>query len=246
VKKEALLGENEKLEDLESHGLVIIQPQKGYRFNSDSVILANLVDSAAHEKVYDLGCGSGVMALLIAAKKGAQVVGVELQESLAAMAARSVRANDYEGKVEIVRGDIREAETIFPAADADCIVINPPYFKMGEGEINHDEMQAIARHEVALTLPEELTAVRHLLKESGRAYFLFPTAREREFDREVTIAGLFIAEKIYLTSAEGKAPDCFIAKLTKTAPEGESAVRTLVTKDKEGKMSKEVAALYRS
>ena len=45
--------------------------------------------------------------------------------------------------------------------------------------------------------------------------------------------------------AEEKAPDSFIAKLTKT-PAGETATRTLVTKDEEGKPSKEVAELYRS
>ena len=243
--KEDLVKENERLEDLEARGLVIIQPKKGYRFNSDSVILANLVEAAEGEKVYDLGCGSGVMGLLIAAKKGATVVGVELQEALASMAKRSVIANDYGDKVTILQGDIRKAETLLPAEDADVIVINPPYFKVGAGEVNHDEMQAIARHEIALTLPEELNAVLHLLKQSGKAYFLFPASREGEFDAAVTNCGLFLAEKTYLTSSEEKAPDSFIAKLMKT-PTQEVLTETLVTKDKDGKMSKEVAVLYRS
>ena len=106
-------------------------------------------------------------------------------------------------------------------------------------------MQAIARHELTLTLPEELAAVRHLLKESGKAYFLFPVSREKEFDQAVKEHGLFLAEKVYLTSSAEKAPESFIAKLTKT-PLGETQTRVLVTKDEEGNTSKEVAALYRS
>ena len=244
IRKEKLLRENECVEDLETRGLLIIQPKKGYRFNSDSVILANLAVVSKDDKVYDLGCGSGVMSLLVAAKKGATVVGVELQDALASMAERSVKANDYQQKVTIVKGDVRDAETLFPAGDADAIIINPPYFKAGSGEVSHDEMQAIARHEITLTLPEELAAARHLLKQTGKAFFLFPTSREKEFDKAVQEAGLFLCEKIYLTSSADKTPDSFIAKITKTPLE--QTTRVLVTKDEEGKMSKEVAALYRS
>ena len=244
IRKEKLLRENECVEDLETRGLLIIQPKKGYRFNSDSVILANLADVSKDEKVYDLGCGSGVMSLLVAAKKGATVVGVELQDALASMAERSVKANDYQQKVTIVKGDVRDAETLFPAGDADAIIINPPYFKAGSGEVSHDEMQAIARHEITLTLPEELAAARHLLKQTGKAFFLFPTSREKEFDKSVQESGLFLCGKIYLTSSADKTPDSFIAKITKTPLE--QTTRVLVTKDEEGKMSKEVAALYRS
>ena len=244
IRKEKLLRENECVEDLETRGLLIIQPKKGYRFNSDSVILANLADVSKDDKVYDLGCGSGVMSLLVAAKKGATVVGVELQDALASMAERSVKANDYQQKVTIIKGDVRDAETLFPAGDADAIIINPPYFKAGSGEVSHDEMQAIARHEITLTLPEELAAARHLLKQTGKAFFLFPTSREKEFDKAVQESGLFLCEKIYLTSSTDKTPDSFIAKITKTPLE--QTTRVLVTKDEEGKMSKEVAALYRS
>ena len=245
IRKNKLLNKNECVEDLDARGLVIIQPKRGYRFNSDSVILANLAEVNEGEKVYDLGCGSGVIALLVAAKKGAKVVGVELQDALASMAERSVKANSYEDKVIVVKGDIRQTESLFPAGDADAVLINPPYFKVGCGEASPDEMKAVARHEIALTLPEELAAVRHLLKEDGRAYFLFPASREKEFDGEVKLASLSLAEKVYLTSSAEKAPDSFIAKLTKT-PAGETVTRTLVTKDEDGKQSKEVAALYRS
>ena len=244
IRKEKLLKKDECVEDLETRGLLIIQPKKGYRFNSDSVILANLAEVKEGEKVYDLGCGSGVMSLLVAAKKGAQVVGVELQESLASMAERSVKANDYRKKVTVVRGDVRQAESLFPAGDADAVIINPPYFKAGSGEVNRDEMQAVARHEITLTLPEELAAVRHLLKQTGKAYFLFPTSRETEFDKAVEEAGLFQNEKIYLTSSAEKPPVSFIAKIERSKLEQNT--RVLVTKDGEGNMSKEVAALYRS
>ena len=241
-----LLKEGEKLEDLDARGLVILQPQKGYRFNSDSIILANLTDISAGEKVYDLGCGSGVIGLLVAAKKGANVLGVEIQPQLADMARRSVIANDYEKKVEIIEGDIREIASLLPAGEGDAIVINPPYFKMGSGDVNQDESTAIARHEIKVTLSDELRAIHYLLKEGGRAFVVFPTSREEEFAEAIKESGLSLSEKTYLTSSEEKAPESFIAKLVKGETAEEITIRTLVTKDKQGNMSKEVAALYRS
>ena len=246
VQKQNLLFENECLEDLETRGLVIIQPEKGYRFNSDSVILANLVEAKEGDTVYDLGCGSGVMSLLIAAKKGAIVVGVELQDSLASMAKRSVEANDYGEKVKIVSGDVRSFETLFPKGEADVVVINPPYFKVGCGEVSPDQMKAVARHELELTLREELAAISYLLKEDGKAFVIFPTSREEEFIAGVTAQGLYVAEKIYLTASEEKSPESFISKIVKKPLAAETIVSTLVTKDQDGKPSKEVAALYRS
>ncbi len=252
------LDENECVEDLETRGALLVQPKKGYRFNSDSVILANLAMVNAGDKVYDLGCGSGVISFLIAAKKGVKVVGVELQEALVRMAQKSVRANAYQDRVTILQGDIRDLNDL-PQGDADVVVMNPPYFKAGSGEVSHDEMAAIARHEMTVTLTDELSAIKRLMKEEGKAYILFPTSREAEFDKEVKAHDLCLAEKTYLTASADKAPESFIALLTKTSIEIDLSketpteqqtntlkTRTLVTKDEKGNMSKEVAALYRS
>ena len=246
IKKRSLLNPGERVEDLDTRGLVIIQPKKGYRFNSDSVILANLVDAKEGEKVYDLGCGSGIIGLLVAAKRKAQVVGVEIQPTLASMAKRSVLANRYDERMQVIEGDVRETASLFPQGDADVVVINPPYFKEGSGEVSHDEMKAIARHEITLTLEEELAAADHLLKVGGEAYFVFPASREKEFNEQAAAKGFALVEKTYLTASEQKPAESFIAKLRKGVQGAETVERTLVTKDEAGRMSEAVLSLYRS
>ena len=246
IRLQGLLSADEAVEDLETRGLIILQKKKGYRFNSDSVILANLVPAEKNERVVDLGCGSGVISLLIAAKRGARVLGLEIQTGLAEMAKRSVRANALQDRVEIMQGDIREIEGCLPAAYADKVVLNPPYYKAGSGGVNADEEQAIARHELKVTLAEEAKAIRYLLKEKGVGYIILPIEREQEADATFAAAGLFPRKKIYLTSSAEKAATRFIAEYVSEAPEGESEKRTLVTTGEENGMSKEVAALYRS
>lgn len=240
-----LAAEDEAVEDLETRGLVILQKKKGYRFNSDSIILANLTEAEKGETVVDLGCGSGVIGLLIAAKKKARVVGVELQHSLADMAKRTVRANGMQDRMDIIEGDIREIETLLPAAYAHRVVVNPPYYKAGSGDVNGNEEKAIARHEIAVTLADVLAAMKYLLKEGGVGYIILPCEREKEADKAFTAAGLSARKKTYLTSSAEKAADSFITECVVGEVE-ETETRTLVTKNEEGAPSEEVAALYRS
>ena len=246
AKTHKLIAEGERLEDLDTRGLVILQPKKGYRFNSDSVILANLVRAEEGDVVYDLGCGSGVMGLLIAAKRGAAVTGLELQPAFVDMAERTLAINEYEDKMKVVEGDMRRVADFLSAGQGDVVVMNPPYYKIGEGEVSPDESKAIARHEVEITIREALAATAYLLKEGGRAYVLFPTAREAEFDSALAENALSLTEKIYLTASADKKPDRFVAVAVKGAFEGEKATRTLVTRNEDGSMSKEVVELYHS
>ena len=116
---------------------------------------------------------------------------------------------------------------------------------MKKAEHRRIDAFAIARHEITITLGEELDAISYLLKEEGKAYFIFPTSREEEFEKESAARGFALVEKTYLTSSEEKAPESFIALLKKGEASEEPSVKTIVTKDSLGKMSVPVAALYR-
>ncbi len=57
------------------------------------------------QKVYDLGTGSGILAIA-AAKLGAEVAGVDLDEVAVRVARANVTLNDVESQVTIYRGDL--------------------------------------------------------------------------------------------------------------------------------------------
>ena len=75
-----MLKEGERLDDLEYKGLKIIQHPEGYCFTSDSVLISNLAKVKRTDRVADIGTGSGIIAILVAAKfTPKEVVGVEIQ-----------------------------------------------------------------------------------------------------------------------------------------------------------------------
>ena len=60
--------------------LVCRQHRNGYRFSLDAVLLAHFCQPASRDKVLDLGCGCGVIGLVLCYRHPeVQVTGLELQ-----------------------------------------------------------------------------------------------------------------------------------------------------------------------
>lgn len=163
------IHENERLDDLQYKGLRLLQKRDGFCFGVDAVLLSHFAQVSGNDTVIDLGTGTGIIAVLLAAKKNPRkVVGLEIQREMAEMANRSVLLNGLEHKLEIVCGDIREAVRIFGASSFNAVVTNPPYMGRGGGLINPADMKAIARHEILCTLEDVISAAGKLLKPGGK------------------------------------------------------------------------------
>jgi tRNA1Val (adenine37-N6)-methyltransferase len=158
--------------------LRIIQKKLGYRFSLDALLLAHFAALREGDDLIDLGTGSGIIAMILARRFCCgRVLGIDIQEELAAMAKRSVILNGLEGCVEIRRGDIRRPETICGPQSFSTAVFNPPYRRLRSGRINPDSEKAVARHEIAGTAADFLSAAVHALRPKGRAFAIYPATR---------------------------------------------------------------------
>ena len=167
------LKPGERLDDLQIKGYEIIQSPGRFCFGMDAVLLSAFAKVKAGECVLDLGTGTGILPILLAAKtKGKHFTGLEIQEESADMARRSVRHNQLEEQIDIVTGDIKEASQIFGHGSMDVITTNPPYMIGGHGLANPESAKAIARHEVLCTLDDILRESMRLLQDKGRFYMI--------------------------------------------------------------------------
>ncbi len=161
--------------------LAIEQPRRGYRFALDAFVLADFVPATAAGPFIDLGTGCGIVALCLARRwPMARIVGIELQTSLAAAANCNVRQNNLTGQIDIIQADIRHAQRSFPTGFFRTVVCNPPYRAVGHGRLNPNPEKAMARHELALTLPQLLQAARHLLCRHGLLVMVYHPSRLAE------------------------------------------------------------------
>ena len=166
-------GEDERIDDLQRNGYRIIQKKKGFCFGMDAVLLSGFAQVKEGEVAVDLGTGTGIIPILLEAKtQGKHFTGLEIQEEVAEMAGRSVRLNQLENRVDIVRGDIKEASRLFGKASFDVVTSNPPYMNDNHGLKNPELPKAIARHEVFCTLDDVCREASLLLKSGGRFYMV--------------------------------------------------------------------------
>ncbi|MBP3505561.1 MAG: tRNA1(Val) (adenine(37)-N6)-methyltransferase [Lachnospiraceae bacterium] len=178
---EALVHEGERLDDLQCKGYQIIQDPKRFCFGIDAVLLSNFAKVKAGSRVLDLGTGTGIIPILLAAKTEAQhITGLEIQEASAEMADRSVRLNHLEERIKIIQGDIKEAAGLFPAASFDVITSNPPYMINQHGLENEYEPKNIARHEILCNLEDVVKVAAYLVKPGGSFFLIHKPFRLAE------------------------------------------------------------------
>lgn len=159
-------------------GVTIIQPEKGYRVTTDSVLLARFSNPQKDARVLELGTGCGIVSILLAKRDPTlKITAVELQEDMAHMAERNVVINGLKGRINILNVDMRRLVDMFEGASFDYILTNPPYRSPGSGRLSPHPNRATGAHEVAVSLDDILRVSRHLLKVRGRMSMIYPVER---------------------------------------------------------------------
>lgn len=202
------LRDGERLDDLEIQGYKLIQNRDKFCFGIDAVLLSNFAVVGKGHRVVDLGTGTGVIPILLAAKTEAlKIVGVEIQDDMVDMARRSVALNSLEDRIDIVQGDIAGRVQELKGNSWDIVISNPPYKKFGSGIVNTDSSKAIARHEIMCTLEDVLATSAGLLKHRGRFFMIHRPDRFMDIVVGMRAVGLEPKRVRMVHPYMGKAPN---------------------------------------
>lgn len=235
----------ERLDDLHRNGYRIIQKAEGFCFGMDAVLLSGFAGVGKRERALDLGCGTGILPILIEAKAGGgHFIGLEVQEELVSMARRSVALNGQQDRIQIVCGDIRQASALFGRDSFDVVVSNPPYMVSGHGKTNPDLRKTIARHEVLVTLEELLSETKKVLKQRGRFYLVHRTCRMAEVIHGLVEQGLEPKKIRFVHPYTDREPNIMLIEAMKGAKPGIRVEPPLIVYEKPGKYTEEIYKIY--
>lgn len=203
---EELIKEDECLDDLQN-GYMLIQKNNTFKFGVDAVLLADFAQVKKSDLVLEMGTGTGVIPILLYAKKQpASITALEIQEDMADMAQRNIRYNKLEDKISILHMDIKEAPDRLGKAKYDCVVTNPPYVKKEAGINNPEESKAIARFEIACTLQDVIRTAKELLRTGGKLFMVHRADRLVDIVYEMRTQGLEPKRIRFVHSNAGKRP----------------------------------------
>lgn len=240
-----MLKEGERLDDLNFRGLVIIQHEKKFKFGMDSVLISNFTTAKKKDLIVDLGCGNGIIPILIASKtEDTMIYGIEIQEDVADMAARSIKINNLEKRIKIINNDIKGIEKILGYEKFDIVTANPPYMPVKSGFTKAEEAENIARYEVYGSLEDFIKTASLLLKFGGK--FFMVNRVDRIVDIFVMLRKYNLEPKKVKFVHPGitKSPNLILVESKKGAKPGINILNPLYIYEKNGEYTEEILKIY--
>ena len=235
----------EKIEDLQYKGLRIIQNTSGFRFGTDSVLLAGFVNASASHKVIDLGAGTGILSILIQGRIGAKLTAVEIQPEQCDMARRSFKMNGQD--ITLIEGDMEEAYKLTGSGVFDAAVCNPPYYSKTAGKLSskgQEKYTAAATHEVYCNMDKVAKSASMLIKYGGKLYICCPAERLAEVFTALKAHSLEPNRIRMAASVEGKPPYLALIEAKKGAAPGLKWERQLTVCNTDGSYTNETNEIY--
>ncbi len=147
----------------------LAQLNDGYRYNSDSLLLADFVlEMGVRNQVLEVGSGCGIIGILL--KKFVSNLDLSLldiQQENIELIHRNLKQNNIQA--EIFHEDFRNFQN---NKKFDFIVCNPPFYRDGAHE-SKNMHKNISKFQKYLTLDEFIARSNTLLKPMGVLYFCY-------------------------------------------------------------------------
>jgi len=147
------------------------QDRCAMKVSTDACIQGAWTPLPAHGRtVLDVGCGTGLLSLMLAQRDPALTIdSVELDEPAARQADENVAASPWAQQVRVIHADVRHYQ---PKKKYDLIICNPPFFHNSlHGKADNRNR---ARHSLTLTQEALLRVIVQHLDAPGYACIMLP------------------------------------------------------------------------
>lgn len=157
----------------------------GMKVGTDGVVLGAWTRCEGVRKAIDIGCGSGIISLMIVQRCGAQVSAIDIDKGAIFDAQGNVEASDRKKFINVIECDFTAYD---PGVKVDLIISNPPFFSSGEQ--SPSGIRAMARHEGTLNYASLIEYAASNLNKSGRLAFIYPYGHDDEIIYKAEMAHL--------------------------------------------------------
>ena len=235
----------EHWEPLCAGGLRMVYDDGLFRPSTDSFLLASLPRLKAGLRVCDLGCGTGLLGLLLLQRQPQlTVTGIELNEDAAALGQRCAAENGIQDRLMIRQADLREVRRLFPTGSFDLVVCNPPYYPPKSGRTAENGAICSARSEVTCTLEDVCAASSYLLRWGGRLCLVHKPERLTDVLCALRAHAMEPKRLRFVCAVAGSAPSLLLAEGCRGGKSGLTIEPPLILTDDSGAPTAEVDAIY--
>lgn len=167
----------------------IYQDQCAMKVGTDGVLLGAWTQTNKAQNILDIGCGTGLISLMLAQKTSASLLALEIDKNAAKQADENFRNSLWKSQLKIENIDFQsywklETQTF------DLIVCNPPFFNAKQSETSRQR----ARQNESLPFENLFEGVNKLLSKLGRFNLVVPIWEEDHITQLAKQNELFLYE----------------------------------------------------
>lgn len=217
------------------------------KVGTDGVLLGAWADVRAHN-IVDVGCGSGLIALMAAQRNPqAHVLGIEIDPLAAQDARDNAAGSPFADRIRIECRDAFEKDALISHPSSliphpSSLICNPPFYT--EDTLPPDEARAVARNNRSMSLDRlvELFA-RRLKGSSGTCSMVLPSVLEQRITELAHLNGLHLRRLCRVKTTPRKQPKRILIELGPEPCVLNPEILTLMNPD--GSRSEQYARLCR-
>ncbi len=189
----------------------INQERCAMKVGTDGCLLGAWADLSQSRNILDVGCGSGLIAIMAAQRcLEANITGIELDEEAALQAQENAESSLWKERIKIVHKDFLN---YFPQERYDTILSNPPYFTSSMK--CPDDKRTKARHDDSLTSKELIAHAYKLLLDSGKLSVIIPSEQKGVWHKQAETIGLHLTRVTHIYTRPTIAPKRVLLEYTK-------------------------------
>ncbi len=174
----------------------ITQAKSAMKVGTDGVLLGSWVYSNQSNNILDVGCGTGLISLMLAQRNlKSTITGIEIDKTASKEAQFNINNSPWRQRICIINTSLQEFKT---KIKYDLIVSNPPFFPSNKSK----DRRTIARHTNSLSFKELIQNSVELLAETGILAVIIPKDYEVDFCEIAKSCKLFCLRICYVKGNE--------------------------------------------
>lgn len=163
----------------------------------------------------DVGCGSGVIALMLAQRfKNLTIEGIEIEIEAAKEAYYNFANSPWERRLTVCNADYGVFAEKRDECTLNLIISNPPYFQ--NGALAPDMTRRIARHEGNLNFKMLIETSEKLLSDHGRLAMIIPSEHIETVRNEDLSGRLHLDRICWVSTVPRKPPKRIMIEFVKS------------------------------
>ncbi len=193
--------------------------QSTMKTGTDAILLGVWTDVSNTKEILDVGSGSGIISLFMAARSQAKITAIENDIASVDESKNNFALSDFTKRMKVIACNFNDYTTNIKF---DLIVSNPPFFT--NDLQSESERKTNARHTKSLSFKQLCTNVSILMKQNARFCVVLPYSQNKVFKNIALAQGLYPSKELIIFPRRGAEPNRInieFRKQSKETPEKE-------------------------